>query len=458
MAIATTNPATGETVERFTPLDADEIDARIARAATAYRDYRRTTFADRAGWMHAAADIVDSQQDDIARLITLEMGKPIKQAAAEVGKCATAMRHYADNAEKFLADQPADAKAVSARDAYVRWQPIGPVLAIMPWNFPFWQVVRFAAPALMAGNVGLLKHSSNVPKTALRLQEVFVGAGFPADVFQTLLVGSDAIEQIVSDSRIAAVTLTGSEGAGRSVAAIAGKNIKKSVLELGGSDPFIVMPSADLARAAEVATTSRNQNNGQSCISAKRFIVHADVFLEFEDMFVKNVSSLRVGDPADENTDIGPLATEQGRTDVEEQVAEAVAMGAQVLCGGARGDGPGWFYQPTVLSGIRPDMRMYQEEVFGPVAQLYSVPDIDAAIELANDTSFGLGSNAWTNDPAEQARFVDDIVAGQVFINGMTTSYPALPFGGVRNSGYGRELADLGIKEFCNAKTVWIGE
>jgi succinate-semialdehyde dehydrogenase / glutarate-semialdehyde dehydrogenase len=332
------------------------------------------------------------------------------------------------------------------------------VLAIMPWNFPFWQVVRFAAPALMAGNVGLLKHASNVPKTALRLQDVFVAAGFPPDVFQTLLVGSDAIEQVLTDPRVAAVTLTGSEGAGRSVASIAGQHIKKSVLELGGSDPFIVMPSADLARAAEVATTSRCQNNGQSCISAKRFIVHADVFAEFREMFVKNVAALRVGDPMDENTDVGPLATEQGRTDVEELVADAVARGAQLHCGGSRKDGAGWYFQPAVITDITPEMRMYQEEVFGPVAQLYQVPDIDAAIKLANDTTFGLGSNAWTNDPGEQERFVDDLVAGQVFVNGMTTSYPALPFGGVRNSGYGRELADLGIREFCNAKTVWIGE
>jgi succinate-semialdehyde dehydrogenase / glutarate-semialdehyde dehydrogenase len=457
MAIATINPATGQTVDTFTAFGSAEVDARIARAAEAFTEYRRTTFDQRARWMRAAADEVDEATGEIARLMTLEMGKPVKQAAAEAAKCAAAMRFYADNAEKFLADQAVGPESVSASKAYVRWQPMGPVLAIMPWNFPLWQVVRFAAPALMAGNVGLLKHASNVPKTALRLQDVFLDAGFPPDAFQTLLVGSDAVEQILTDPRVVAVTLTGSEAAGRSVAGIAGREIKKSVLELGGSDPFIVMPSADLPRAAEVATTARCQNNGQSCIAAKRFIVHADVMAEFQDMFVKNMSALRVGDPFDEHTDVGPLATEQGRSDVEELVADAVAKGATVLCGGQRGEGDGWFYQPTVITGITPQMRMYHEEVFGPVAQLDSVSGIDEAVRLANDTSFGLGANAWTTDSGEQDRFIDELVSGQVFINGMTASYPALPFGGVRNSGYGRELADLGIREFCNAKTVWIG-
>jgi succinate-semialdehyde dehydrogenase / glutarate-semialdehyde dehydrogenase len=457
MAIATINPATGQTVGTFTAFDSAEIDARIARAAEAFTSYRRTTFAQRATWMRAAADEVDEASDEIAKLMTLEMGKPVKQAAAEAAKCAAAMRFYADNAEKFLADQAVDAESVSGSKAYVRWQPLGPVLAIMPWNFPFWQVVRFAAPALMAGNTGLLKHASNVPKTALRLQDVFLDAGFPPDAFQTLLIGSDAVEQILTDPRVAAVTLTGSEAAGRSVARIAGHEIKKSVLELGGSDPFIVMPSADLPLAAEVATTARCQNNGQSCIAAKRFIVHADVMPEFQAMFVKNMSALRVGDPFDENTDVGPLATEQGRSDVEELVADAVDKGATVLCGGQRAEGDGWFYPPTVITAITPQMRMYHEEVFGPVAQLHSVSGIDEAIRLANDTSFGLGSNAWTADAGERDQFIDELVAGQVFINGMTASYPPLPFGGVKNSGYGRELADLGIREFCNAKSVWIG-
>jgi succinate-semialdehyde dehydrogenase/glutarate-semialdehyde dehydrogenase len=457
MAIATINPTTGETVSTFQPFGDEEIEDRIARAAGAFTSYRKTTFAQRAEWMNAAADILDAQAGDIAALMTLEMGKPRKQATAEVTKCAAGMRFYADNAERFLTDQAVDPEAVSASRAYVRWQPLGPVLAIMPWNFPLWQVIRFAAPALMAGNVGLLKHASNVPKTALRLQDVFLDAGFPPDAFQTLLIGSDAIEKVLTDPRVTAVTLTGSESAGRSVAGIAGREVKKSVLELGGSDPFVVMPSADLERAAEVATTARCQNNGQSCIAAKRFIVHADAIDEFQRLFVKNMSTLVVGDPMADSTDVGPLATEQGLRDVEEQVDDAVSHGAEILCGGHRLDRPGWFYPPTVVTGITSAMRMYREEVFGPVAQLYSVPDIDTAIALANDTDFGLGSNAWTTDPSEQDRFVDDLQAGLVFINGMTASYPALPFGGVRHSGYGRELSDLGIREFCNAKAVWLG-
>jgi succinate-semialdehyde dehydrogenase/glutarate-semialdehyde dehydrogenase len=332
------------------------------------------------------------------------------------------------------------------------------VLAIMPWNFPLWQAMRFAAPALMAGNVGVLKHASNVPQTALFMEELFRRAGFPEGSFQTLLVGSDAIEKIIVDPRIKAVTLTGSEGAGRSVAAIAGREIKKTVLELGGSDPFVVMPSADIDRAAAVATIARCQNNGQSCIAAKRFIVHADVYDEFKAAFVAKMSALKVGDPMDEGTDVGPLATEQGRADVEEQVQDAVAKGASVLCGGRRLEQPGWWYEPTVVADLTPDMKMYAEEVFGPVAGLYRVASLDEALELANGTSFGLGSNAWTNDPAEQERFAAELDAGAVFVNGMTTSYPELPFGGVKNSGYGRELSAQGIREFCNHKTVWVGD
>jgi succinate-semialdehyde dehydrogenase/glutarate-semialdehyde dehydrogenase len=448
MGIATTNPTTGEVERRFESLTDVEVSDRIGRAADTFTTYRRTDFATRAAWMRQAADVLEAS--DSAQLITREMGKPLKEAEAEVAKCAKAMRYYAEHAEGFLADQPTE------EPAYVRWQPLGVVLAIMPWNFPLWQVVRFAAPALMAGNVGLLKHASNVPQTALRLQDVLVEAGFPQGAFQTLLIGSDAIEDVLTDPRVAAVTLTGSEPAGRSVAAIAGREIKKSVLELGGSDPFVVMPSADLAEAAKVATKARCQNNGQSCIAAKRFIVHESVAAEFQDLFLKNMSALVVGDPFDDQTDIGPLATEQGRDDVVELVEDAVSQGASVLCGGTPVAGPGWFYPPTVITGITPAMKMYRGEVFGPVAQLYSVPDIDAAIALANDTDFGLGSNAWTNDPAERERFADELEAGQVFINGMTTSYPSLPFGGVKRSGYGRELADLGIREFCNAKTVWV--
>jgi succinate-semialdehyde dehydrogenase / glutarate-semialdehyde dehydrogenase len=457
MAIATVNPATGETLREFAALDDAEIDRCIDQAHHTFLDLRATTFATRAGWLRAAADILDDDADDIARMMTTEMGKTLTSAKAEVHKCAKAARFYAEHAELFLADVPADPAAVSASAAYTRWQPLGPVLAVMPWNFPLWQVMRFAAPALMAGNVGLLKHASNVPQTALFLQELFARAGFPKGAFQTLLIGSGAVERVLSDGRVVAATLTGSEGAGRSVAEIAGREIKKTVLELGGSDAFIVMPSADLERAAEVAVTSRCQNNGQSCISAKRFIVHTDVAARFQEVFVAKMSALVVGDPLDEGTDVGPLATEQGRADVEELVADAVEKGATVLCGGQRPDRPGWFYPPTVVTGIRDDMRMYQEEVFGPVAQLYEVPDIDAAISLANATRFGLSSNAWTSDDAERDRFVDDLAAGGVFVNGMTVSYPELPFGGVKASGYGRELSALGIREFCNAKTVWVG-
>jgi succinate-semialdehyde dehydrogenase/glutarate-semialdehyde dehydrogenase len=458
MAIATLNPATGETLRSFEPLEDGEIDRRIARAQQTFRELRTTSFADRAQWLVAAADILDDEADDIGATMTTEMGKTLTAAKAEVHKCAKAARYYAQHAEEFLADEPVDAGAVSAARAYVRWQPLGPVLAIMPWNFPLWQVMRFAAPALMAGNVGLLKHASNVPQTALWFEQLFVRAGFPEGAFQTLLVGSDAIERILSDDRVVAATLTGSEGAGRAVAAIAGREIKKTVLELGGSDAFVVMPSADLDKAAEVAVTSRCQNNGQSCISAKRFIVQEAVAERFQELFVEKMSALVVGDPMDDGTDVGPLATEQGRKDVEELVADAVAKGATVLCGGQAPDRPGWYYPPTVITGIREDMRIYHEEVFGPVAQLYAVPDIDAAIALANDTRFGLSSNAWTENQEERTRFVEELEAGAVVVNGMTVSYPELPFGGVKSSGYGRELAALGIREFCNAKSVWVGE
>ncbi len=457
MAIATVNPTTGQVLKTFEPLNDAEVEDRLARAAAAFRSYRRTSFADRAGWMRAAADVLDAEADTLAELMTTEMGKTLKAAKAEVGKCAAGCRYYAEHAEKMLAAQPVDAKAVGASKAYVHWQPLGPVLAVMPWNFPMWQAMRFAAPALMAGNVGLRKHASNVPQTALFLEELFRRAGFPADVFQTLLVGVDQVERILRDDRVAAATLTGSTPAGRAVASIAGDALKPTVLELGGSDPFVVMPSADLEKAAATATTARCQNNGQSCIAAKRFIVHADVAERFTQLFARAMGALVVGDPTDPATDVGPLATEQGRTDVQELVHDAVAKGATVLVGGTVPDGPGWFYPPTLLTGITKDMRMYAEEVFGPVAQLHVVADLDAALELANDTEFGLGSNAWTNDPAEQERFALELEAGMVFINGMTASYPELPFGGIGTSGYGRELSDLGIREFCNAKTVWVG-
>lgn len=457
MPIATINPATGETVKTFTPATDDEVEQAIARAHARFLDYRRnTTYAQRAEWANATADLLDAEADDTAAIMTLEMGKTLASAKAEVLKCAKGFRYYADNAEALLADEPADAGKVNASKAFTRYQPLGVVLAVMPWNFPLWQAVRFAAPALMAGNVGLLKHASNVPQCALYLADVIARGGFPDGCFQTLLVASGAVEKILRDPRVAAATLTGSEPAGQSVGAIAGDEIKPTVLELGGSDPFIVMPSADLDDAVKTAVTGRVQNNGQSCIAAKRFIVHTDIYDEFLDKFVARMEALKVGDPTDPDTDVGPLATESGRDEIAQQVEDAAAAGAVIRCGGERIDRPGWFYPPTVISDITKDMALYTEEVFGPVASVYRTADIDEAIEIANATTFGLGSNAWTQDEAEQQRFIDDIVAGAVFINGMTVSYPELPFGGVKRSGYGRELAGLGIREFCNAKTVWV--
>lgn len=456
--IATTNPATGQVLKTYEAMSTEQLDGAIERADLAYQQLRETTVDQRAQWMNAAADLLDAERDEIARIMTTEMGKTYVAAQAEVTKCATAARFYADRAPAFLADEPADADAVKATRAFIRYQPIGVVLAVMPWNFPLWQVMRFAAPALMAGNTGLLKHASNVPQTALLLEDVFRRAGFPEGAFTTVLVGSDAVDHILSDHRVRAATLTGSEPAGRSIAQIAGRELKKTVLELGGSDPFVVMPSADVDRAAEVATTARCQNNGQSCIAAKRFIVHTDVFDAFAEKFAANMAALRVGDPMDADTDVGPLASERGRDEVHAQVRDAVDNGATVLCGGELPTGDGWFYPPTVVTDLTPQMRMWSEEVFGPVAGLFRVSSYEEAIEVANGTSFGLGSNAWTRDRAEQERFATDLDAGNVFINGMTTSYPELPFGGVKNSGYGRELSALGMREFCNTKTVWVGE
>jgi succinate-semialdehyde dehydrogenase/glutarate-semialdehyde dehydrogenase len=455
--IATVNPATGETVRTFDEMSEPEVDRRLAAAAEAFASYRLTSFDERARWMRAAADILDAERDQVAAMMTTEMGKTLASARQEVAKCAVACRYYAEHAAGFLADEPADAAAVGASRAYASYQPLGPVLAIMPWNFPLWQVVRFAVPALMAGNCGLLKHASNVPQTAMFLGDLFARAGFPESTFQTLLVGSARIEAILRDDRVMAATLTGSGPAGQSVASIAGSEIKKVVLELGGSDPFIVMPSADLGAAARVAAYARCLNNGQSCIAAKRFIVHNSVYGEFEQLFVKEMSGKVVGDPMRDDTEVGPLATEQQRDDVEELVADAAASGARVLCGGAAPDRPGFYYQPTVLTEITPEMRVFGEEVFGPVATVFRVGDIDEAINLANATEFGLGANAWTNDEAERSLFIRDLSAGMVFINGNVTSYPQLPFGGVRNSGHGRELASHGIREFCNIKTVWVG-
>ena len=457
MPIATINPATGETVETFTPATDAQVDDAIARAYARFLDYRRsTTFAQRAQWANATADLLEQESDRTAAMLTLEMGKTLASAKAEVLKCAKGFRYYAENAEALLADEPADAKTVGAAQAYLRYQPLGVVLAVMPWNFPLWQAVRFAAPALMAGNVGILKHASNVPRTALYLADVIARGGFPDGCFQTVLVPASAVERILRDPRVAAATLTGSEPAGQSVGAICGDEIKPTVLELGGSDPFIVMPSAPLADAVEMAVKARIQNNGQSCIAAKRFIVHTDIYEPFVEAFVARMRSLTVGDPTEPGTDVGPLATESARDEVAQQVVDAIAAGAVVRCGGTVPEGPGWFYPPTVITDITDDMELYTAEIFGPVASIYRAAGIDEAIDIANATPFGLGATAWTQDEAEQRRFIDEIEAGQVFINGLTVSYPELGFGGIKRSGYGRELAAAGIRTFCNAKTVWI--
>ncbi|MBB5926103.1 NADP-dependent succinic semialdehyde dehydrogenase [Streptomyces echinatus] len=460
MPIATVNPANGETLKTYEAMGEEELERRLQLAEATFRTYRTTSFADRAQLLNKAADLLDEDQREIGRVMTTEMGKPVKQARAEAAKCAKAMRWYAQNAERLLADEePAesDVRDSGASRVRVRYRPLGPVLAVMPWNFPLWQVVRFAAPALMAGNVGLLKHASNVPQTALYLEDLFHRAGFPEGCFQTLLIGSGAVDEILRDERVKAATLTGSEPAGRSVASTSGEMIKKTVLELGGSDPFVVMPSADLDRAAEVAVTARVQNNGQSCIAAKRFIVHTDVYDAFAERFVAGMKALSVGDPLAEETEVGPLASEQGRKDLEELVDDARRSGAQVLCGGERPDGPGWYYPPTVLTGITREMRIHREEAFGPVATLYRADDLDEAVLIANDSLFGLSSNVWTRDENEVERFARDLEAGSVFVNGMTASHPAFPFGGVKRSGYGRELSGHGIREFCNITTVWQG-
>ncbi|AVV43926.1 NADP-dependent succinic semialdehyde dehydrogenase [Streptomyces sp. ID05-04B] len=460
MPIATVNPANGETLETYEAMGEEELERRLQLAEATFRTYRTTTCPERARLLNRAADLLDEDQPEIGRTMTVEMGKPVRQARAEAAKCARAMRWYAEHAQELLADEEpaaADVKDSGGSRAVVRYRPLGPVLAVMPWNFPLWQVVRFAAPALMAGNVGLLKHASNVPRTALYLEELFHRAGFPEGCFQTLLVGSGAVDEILRDERVKAATLTGSEPAGRAVAATAGEMIKKTVLELGGSDPYVVMPSADVDRAAEVAVTARVQNNGQSCIAAKRFIVHADVYDAFTERFVAGMAALRVGDPLEEETEVGPLASEQGRADLEELVDDARRSGAEVLCGGERPDGPGWYYPPTVLAGVTREMRIHREEAFGPVATVYRATDLDAAVLIANDSPFGLSSNVWTRDEAEVDRFVRDLEAGGVFVNGMTASHPGFPFGGVKRSGYGRELSGHGIREFCNITTVWHG-
>ena len=453
MPIATINPATGQTLRTFEPLSAEQLEARLQCAAEAYQRHRRTAFADRARMMLKVADILEGGKETFGRLMATEMGKPLKAGVEEAAKSAWGCRYYAEHAERFLADE--EVKTTASR-SYVTWQPIGPVLAIMPWNFPFWQVFRFAAPALMAGNVGLLKHASNVPQCALAIEDIFRRAGFPEGVFQTLLIETDQVRRVIEDPRVAAVTLTGSNTAGSQVASTAGKVIKKTVLELGGSDPFIVMPDADLPAAIATAVKARIVNNGQSCIAAKRFIVHESVAEEFERGFAAGMAGLAVGDPMDSGTDIGPLATEAQLRTITDQVDRAVRAGARVLTGGHKLERQGWYYAPTVLAGITPESPVFREEVFGPVALLFRVRSSEEAIRLANDSPFGLGASVWTRSEAERERFVREIEAGMVFVNAMVASDPRVPFGGVKESGYGRELSPLGIREFVNAKTVWV--
>ncbi|ADY27382.1 Succinate-semialdehyde dehydrogenase (NAD(P)(+)) (plasmid) [Deinococcus proteolyticus MRP] len=450
-----TNPHTGEKLRDYPTLNAEQTQAAIAQAHETFTTYRRTTFAERAGWMNRAAELLEERVESLAQLATNEMGKTLEASRQEVLKCAKVCRYYAEHAQRFLAPQPAE---TGAERAEVRYLPLGVILAVMPWNFPFWQVFRFAAPTLMAGNTALLKHASNVPGCALAIEEIFRDAGVPQGAFQTLMVGSRDVEAVLRDERVKAVSLTGSEGAGRAVSSTAGDVLKPALMELGGSDPFIVMPSADLDEAVQSAVTSRTINNGQSCIAAKRFIVHRDVYEPFRDRFVAAMRELRLGDPMDPQTDIGPLATAQIRDELHEQVQDAVSKGAELLLGGELpAGGSGYHYPATVLGGLTPDMNVWFEETFGPVASLYVVDDIEQAITLANATRFGLSSSAWTNDPAEQERFIEGLEAGATFINSMSVSDPRLPFGGVKASGFGRELGREGILEFVNTKAVSVG-
>ena len=453
MAIATVSPATGKLIKSFPALTDSEIDDKIEAAWRAARAWRAAPIAERVAVVRRAGELLEERKAEYGRLMTQEMGKTYKAAVEEAAKCALGCRYYADNAERFLADQPVDAEK---ERSYVAFEPLGVILAVMPWNFPFWQVIRFAAPALAAGNVGLLKHASNVPQCALALEQLFTEAGAPGGAFQTLLIGSEAVERVLSDDRVAAATLTGSEGAGSSVASIAGKHIKKTVLELGGSDPFIVMPSSDIEAAARTAVTARTINNGQSCIAAKRFIVADSVADRFTRNFVEAMRGLVVGDPMDERTNVGPLATKQIRDDLHSQVERSVACGATLLTGGHPCDGAGFYYEPTVLGDVTADMPAFREETFGPLAVVVRAKDAGDAIGLANQSRFGLGSAVWTRDASEIDRFARSLDAGSVFVNGMVASDPRFPFGGVKKSGYGRELSDFGIHEFVNVKTVRI--
>ena len=456
MAMATINPATGETefeAELHTPA---EVEARLAKAQEAHEKLRTMTYAERAKLMLVAADLIESEVEKTAVMLTKEMGKPIAQSRGEVLKCAKNMRFYAEKSEEFLAPQVlADPSLVGASQAMAIWQPLGVVLAVMPWNYPLWQVIRFAAPALMAGNSGVLKHASNVPQSALYLDDLFTRAGFPEGSFSTLMISASQVAPVIDDWRVRAVTLTGSEPAGRAVAAQAGSQIKPSVMELGGSDAFVVTPNADIEQAATVAVTARINNNGQSCIAGKRFLVFDEVYDQFVESFVSKMAALKMGDPMDESVQVGPLATAGGKRDIVELVEDAKAKGARILCGGETPEGPGYYYPATVIDQLTDDMRLVMEEAFGPVATIYRVKDREEAIKVANQTTFGLSSAIWSEDEAEQDYFIEHLQAGAVFVNGMTISYPELAFGGIKDSGFGRELSDAGIKEFCNLKTVW---
>src|SRR5579871_5191408 len=454
MAIESINPATGKLIRRFDPLTPEAIREKITLAADAFRTYTAVPLDHRALCMRKLAAILEHETDDLAAFITQEMGKPLHAARQEVLKCATACRYYADNAVRILAPE----SIPTENHSYVRWDPLGIILAVMPWNFPFWQVFRFLAPALMAGNTALLKHASNVPQCALAIESLVRRAGFPRGTFQTLLIEAKQVESVLADDRVAAVTVTGSEMTGRAIAAQAGWLIKKSVLELGGSDPFIVMPSAELQLAVETGVRARCINNGQSCIAAKRFLIADKIYDDFEARFVAGMKSLNIGDPMLEDTDIGPLATASQVETLERQVHEALRAGARVLTGGERIAGEGFYYRPTVITGLPRDLELYREEVFGPVAMLFRVRDIDEAIEIANETQFGLGASVWTQEPAEERRFTAELQCGAVFVNAMVASDPRLPFGGIKRSGYGRELSAAGMREFLNAKTVVISE
>jgi succinate-semialdehyde dehydrogenase/glutarate-semialdehyde dehydrogenase len=453
MAIASVNPVTGEVLKTFEPLTSAQIEAKLSLAAKTFETFRKTTFADRARMMNKAADILETEKESLGKLMTLEMGKTLRSAVDEAVKCAWGCRYYAENAERFLADEVI---ATTASRSYIHYQPLGPILVVMPWNYPFWQVFRFIAPGLMAGNVGVLKHASNVPQCALKIEEIVRRAGFPEGAFQTLLIGVKEVDAILNDPRIQAATLTGSEQAGIEVGVSAAKRIKKVVLELGGSDPFIVMPSGNLEDAISTAVKSRVGNNGQSCIAAKRFIVAEEIADQFERAFVAKMEALKVGDPLDEKTDVGPLATAGAVQSLQADVQKSVDAGARVLTGGKPNPGPGNFYPPTVLTNIPKDSPAGCEELFGPVASLFRVKNAEEAVRVANDHRYGLGASAWTNDDSERALFINELEAGMVFINQMVASDPRVPFGGVKRSGHGRELSVAGIREFTNMKTVWI--